>query len=46
MCADLPPLAALLQQIAIDYYAGMLLTVTMNTSFISFLKEHAADLLV
>lgn len=45
MCADLPPLVASLQQIAIDCYVAMLLTVIMNTSFISFLKEHAADLL-
>lgn len=44
ICTDLPPLLVLLLQIAIDYYAVVLLTVTMNTSCISFLKEHAADL--
>lgn len=38
ICTDLPPLLVLLLQIAIDYNAVVLLTVTMNTSFISFLK--------
>lgn len=38
ICTDLPPLLVLLLQIAIDYNAVVLLTVTMNTSLISFLK--------